>query len=59
MWEVVKRRGSYLSRLPRLEPFEKREDAEKFAQAFLASNPEKFAFGLEAIEVRRSSEQNA
>jgi hypothetical protein len=52
MWEVVKRIGSFVVSLPRLEPFERREDAEEFARRLLASNPSVIAQGREAIEVR-------
>jgi hypothetical protein len=54
MYEVVKRKGSFTESLPVAPVFDDQADAEQWARAFLEGHPERFARGLEAIEVRRA-----
>jgi hypothetical protein len=52
MYEVVTRKGDYSERLPEAPFFEERTHAEQWARDFLKRHPQRFAKGVEAIEVR-------
>lgn len=53
MYEIVKRRGSFVKKLADAPSFATRDEAENWARDFMASHSKLFQIGLEAIEVRR------